>query len=80
MANYLFAVQDNTGREVLSKYHEVDKVSTISAVATGGSVDLVADGDPIATAEDPGGDLWLYRWPADDKLGTPVKHKVSRVE
>ncbi len=83
MANtrFLFAVQDSTGRELVAQYYEVEKVSTISATFDGQTVKLL-DSETVIGWNTPGnaeGDLWLYRWEADDKLAEPVKHRVKLV-
>lgn len=79
MTSYLFAVQTREGREVVSTSFDVDKVSTVSAVVDGERVVLRHDGDELASGVDPGGDLRLHRWPADDKLSDPVTHRVRRI-
>lgn len=83
MTMYLFAVQDSGGREVASGYADVEKVSTVTAVAENGAVTIRHGDDTVALSSlDPGGDLMLYRVQVTDepgwKLETPVKHKVPR--
>jgi hypothetical protein len=80
MAHYLFAVQA-AGREITHAYAEVAKVSQVSAHCADGQVQIVHDGDVIATGAYTGGSpLVLARWPADDKLADPVIHPVKQEE
>lgn len=82
MKSYLYAVQDEQGREVVSFTAEVEKVSEVSAEpGPGDTIRLMQHDVLLASAELPSeGKLTLYRWPADDKLSDPVAHPVSWVE
>lgn len=79
MASYLYAVQDQNGREVVSAHVDVEKVSDVHAELVGDQVvlafeDLIIEqGDYWPTT----GQLTLHRWPSDDKLATPVSHPVK---
>lgn len=82
--NYLFAVQDSTGRELLSAVLEVEKVSAISATFDGTILAVLAGETRVAHTSLPGAPegsepFWLYRWEADDKLADPVRHPVKRL-
>jgi len=75
--SYLFAVQRESGHEVVSATLEVAKVSDVTARRNDetAKVELVkgrtvvATSDATATADEV---LTLHRWPADDKLAEPV--------
>ena len=84
---YLFAVQDENGREVLSATIDgLERVSEVSAYERHNEADdsytVVIDwngvevdfADSSLTSE-----LTLHRWPADDKLARPVSHKVAEL-
>lgn len=84
MASYLYAVQDQNGREVVSAHVDVERVSDVHAEL----VESEAAGDTGAALYfedieiDRGSangqvELTLYRWPSDDKLATPVSHPVK---
>lgn len=77
---YLYAVQKDTGHEVVSAEVEVAKVGDVEAQwLESGLVRLVHLGDVVATGAevvDFSVELTLYRWPADDKLADPVAHPV----
>lgn len=82
---YLYAVQGSTGREIVSASVEVEKVTDVTAriseVASDDfDVELVFE-DIVLDSRPVGGDrptdLVLLRWPADDKLSTPVRHAVK---
>jgi hypothetical protein len=82
--SYLYAVQDDQGREVVSWSGEVEKVSDVTAKAEsqGNSEDTVylldAEGKILSSALVAGAKgLVLHRWPADDKLSAPVSHAVE---
>lgn len=77
--NYLFAVQDETGREIVSATVEVEKVSEVYALLEDGQVSLQQKGILLEGPEyiSEGTELTLYRWDADDKVnGGFVSHKV----
>lgn len=81
MPSMLYAVQDNQGREVISAHVDVEKVSDVSAYHEVGhdKVSLLFDDDVVidsGTTSAAAGTLTLCRWPSDDKLAEPVKHKV----
>lgn len=78
MASFLYAVQDSTGREIVSAHVDVEKVSDVGAVYDPGNVVSLVFGDiVIEQAHHAGeGPLTLCRWPSDDKLAEPVKHPV----
>lgn len=82
--SYLWAVQDQAGREVCHWRGEVERVSEVTSDVTCGE-----DGQPYAriwrngTIEALGaitpeltGRLTLHRWFAKDKLAESVKHSV----
>lgn len=83
MAEYLFAVQDQNGREAAYWKGTVDKVGDVAATVSGDTVRISNGDEVVATgkAPDPIGDeervLTLHRWPADAKLSTPVSHPVT---
>lgn len=81
MSSYLFAVQDQTGREITSWTGDVERVSDVFATQLDKDhVVIGLDGEGVS---EPGfvpadaGKLTLYRWPADDKMSKPVAHPVS---
>lgn len=79
MSEYLFGVQGEDGREVVSWLGDVKKVGDVQAEVDGGRVRLRHLDDVVATAEhSTEGDLFLHRWKADDRLAEPVTHKVKR--
>lgn len=84
MAEYLFAVQDENGREVTSWTGDVDKVSDVFVSKLDDQTIVIGyQGEGVtepAVVSNEAGKLTLYRWPADDKLATPVAHPVSWVE
>jgi hypothetical protein len=76
---YLWAVQTEDGREVISAMAEVAKVGDVT-VTVGKKGLVIKHGDEVIASEPkpPEGDLYLHRWPANDKNGTPVTRKVDR--
>ena len=79
MAAYLYAVQDRNGREYLSATVDgVERFSDVTALRQHDSLTIVFDGDVevAGPVSDPGGDLFFHRWPAENKLATPVTHPV----
>lgn len=81
MKKYLYAVQDENGREVLAAEVETDKVSSVKATFDGDEIVLQKDGDTVAKAPaEPARTYRLHRWPADDKLSEPVSKTVSAPE
>jgi hypothetical protein len=76
--SYLFYVQDEAGREIAHWRGEVERVTEVTADLAGGEVRLQRNDVTLATGTDPGGQLALYRVPADDKLAEPVRHPVKR--
>jgi hypothetical protein len=78
MKKYLFAVQDQNGREVLAAEIETDKVSDVTATISDGKVSLEREGEEITSLEVTEGQvLTLHRWPADDKLSEPVSKPIT---
>lgn len=78
---YLFAVQDQNGREVIAVKAEVDKVGDISAAIQDDKLNILYRGDVIGTATDlPEGPLMLHRWKVKDKLAEPVSKSVKRID
>ncbi len=76
--SYLYAVQDDQGREIVSAYVEVENVSDISAHRDGDTVELRFEDIVVEAGEYTGdGRLTLHRWPSDDKLAQPVSHPVK---
>ncbi len=77
--SYLYAVQDDQGREIVSAHVEVEKVSDVRAVYdAGNTVSLVFEDIVIEQGHHDGsGPLTLHRWPSDDKLAQPVSHPVK---
>ena len=68
MAEYMWAVQDGDGREVLSwRTAEVAKVSDVHAERSDGKVRLLHRKTTVAEADDPGPgvDMSLHRWAVD---------------
>ena len=83
MANYLFAVQTASGREVLAQVIETKRVSDVSAQVTkGGKLEIRQKGLGVVASVDrvDDGELTLHRWEADDKLAEPVSHAVKRLD
>jgi hypothetical protein len=84
MKSYLYAVQRESGHEVVSATVEVKKVGDVEAQhMPNGLVRLVHDGEVVATGDsvvDEGEKLSLHRWPADDKLSEPVSKPVKAPE
>ncbi len=79
MASYLYAVQDNQGREIVSAHVDVEKVGDVTARKDPeyDTVELVFEDIVIEQGRYDGeGSLTLCRWPSDDKLAEPVKHPV----
>lgn len=78
MKTYLYAVQDDNGRELLAIEAEVEKVSEVKAAFDGGDIVLLKGKTEITRAAADDSKTWtLHRWPADDKLSAPVSHRVS---
>ena len=79
MKEYLYAVQDETGREVVSIKFTTDKVSQVFASRKKDTVSLchVEDGTMAVGKYAGEGPLTLCRWDADDKLADPVSHPVA---
>lgn len=77
--SYLYAVQDQDGRELLSWQGEVEKVGDITAEHRIAQIALVQEGTGTLALGDvvEGFDYTLYRWPADDKLAEPVAHRIT---
>jgi len=78
MASYLYAVQDQTGHELISWEGEVEKVSDVNSALEDGGRTVTMNhphGTSSAFVED-GRELTLYRWASDDKLNRPVAHEV----
>lgn len=77
MASYLYAVQDDQGREIVSAHVDVEKVTDITASYRDKIVTLsFEDLDVQSGSYDGDGTLTLWRWPSDDKLAEPVGHPV----
>ncbi len=77
MASFLYAVQDREGREIVSAHVDVEKVSDVTAMQSGDTVDLMFEDIIIETGDHFGsGPLTLCRWPSDSKLSEPVKRPV----
>jgi hypothetical protein len=76
--SYLYYIQDEDGREVVSATVEVERVSEVSAVRAGEHVALhQAGAGSVAVGEYAGEQqLTLYRVPSDDKLARPVAHPL----
>ncbi len=78
MPSYLYAVQDDQGRELISEHVDVEKVSDVSGRIVRGDggddvvqlhfEDIVIKEAPI----DSGQVLSLCRWPSDNKLADAV--------
>lgn len=84
MASYLYAVQDNQGREIVSAHVDVEKVGDVTAhllhvEATDDYRAVLAFEDVEIDSASTNGevDVVLCRWPSDDKLSEPVKHPVD---
>lgn len=81
MKAYLFAVQKESGHEVVSATVEVAKVGDVEAQRMpNGLVRLVHKGEVVATGPLVVTDdekLTLHRWAASDKLGKPVSKPVK---
>lgn len=78
MASYLYAVQDDQGREIVSAHVDVELVGDVTAKREGDTVDLNFEDVVIETGDYFGeGALTLWRWPSDDKLAAPVGHPVK---
>lgn len=78
---YLYAVQDDGGREICAAVIDTDRVSDVTAVQTDdGTVAILLTGDEVVTGRVPDGkQVMLYRWPADDKLSEPQSHRVDQI-
>lgn len=77
MTEYLFAVQDATGREVVAWRGEA-KVADVAAVRTGKTVAIEVAGEVARKGSaEPDAELQFLRWRADDKLARPVRGKVQ---
>lgn len=84
MASYLYAVQDDQGREVVSAHVDVEKVGDVTAVlieseASGdvGAALMFEDIEIDRGSSNGNVNLRLLRWPSDDKLSEPVEHSIS---
>ena len=78
MKKYLYAVQDENGREILAAEVETEKVSRVTAERQDGEVVLLLDGEKITSAPVPDEKVVrLHRWPSDDKLSEPVSKPIS---
>lgn len=79
--HYLYAVQRESGHEVVSVKVEGATPAVEAQHLDNGLVRLVRDGEIIAEAAEvlPADEpLTLYRWPADKKLDEPVSTRVKR--
>jgi hypothetical protein len=77
MKKYLYAVQDENGREILSAEVETDQVSEVTAKAIKDEVVLRVKSEEVARAAFSADQkLQIHRWPADDKLSEPVSKKI----
>lgn len=78
---YLFALQDQTGREITSAYVETDKVGDVTARLNEDRSlaflehkgEEINRGSVASSVEE----VVLLRWPAEDKLSTPVRKTVD---
>lgn len=80
---YLFAIQDPSGREVCSARLRVERVSSVTATKNDDDIArILLDGEVIAQGhtEAAGDELGFHRWLATDKLADPVSHGVDRVQ
>lgn len=82
MPSYLYAVQDDQGRELISEHVDVEKVSDVEArFAHRGDQDVVQlhfDGIVLKEADVDGGEvLSLCRWPSHDKTATAVCRPIK---
>lgn len=84
MTEYLYAVQRESGHEVVSAKIEVAKVGDVDAQhLPDGTVRLVHKGEVVATGDinvPENETLNLHRWKASDKHGKPVSRKVAPPE
>ena len=78
MPSYLYAVQDDNGREVVSAHVDVEKVSDVEAHRQDGNVQLRFEDVVIEeTPYDVDSLLTLFRWPSDAKLADAVERPVK---
>ena len=90
MAEYLWAVQAEDGREVLAYVGDTSRVSDFDAIVqreAGGSfytTQIRENGNAVADGTLSGryGQSWFeglrfLRWPSDDRLSDPVSHPVT---
>lgn len=78
MTEVLAAVQDASGRELISWKGEVSRITAVAAEATDGRLTMSADDKEVAAVDLPAShsELSLYVWYADDKLSEPKRSKV----
>jgi hypothetical protein len=78
--SYLYAVQDDTGRELCSVKLEPEKLGDVTAKCNEekDSVQIFLRDAVVATGSVPGyaEELHLHRWPITDKLANPVSKRV----
>jgi len=77
MKSFLYAVQDQNGREIVSAVVEVEKVGDVTASVKDNLVTLSTPGLDQVERVPKGAELTLHRWDADDKLAEPVSHPVE---
>jgi hypothetical protein len=78
--SYLYACQDETGREVCSVYLEPEKLGDVEASCDDAreNVSIRHNGEVVASGVIPSAaeGLFLHRWDADAKLSDPVTKRV----
>jgi len=77
MKHFLYAVQTEEGRELWSATLEVTRVSDVQAYTRDGDLIVEHEQHRMFKLDNAGEtEMTLLRWPADDKLAEPVRHKV----
>lgn len=78
--SFLYAIQDDTGREVCSIHLEPEKFGDVEANCDEPreTVSIVHNGDVVASGLIPSAaeGLFLHRFPSDNKLADPVTKRV----
>jgi hypothetical protein len=80
MKHFLYAVQTEEGRELWSATLEVVRVGDVQAYTRDGDLVVEHEQHRVFKLDSAPATMFLLRWPADDKLAEPVRHRVKSFE